>query len=72
MSLPFVLKVMPYRIKFFSESGDFAEAIVLGKNMVDAIEILMKENRSIDNVTNIEKVELIRLQESGVLTVQYK
>lgn len=67
MSLPFVVKVMPYRIKYFTESGDYNESIVLGKNIPDAIEVLLNLNNSSLNETIIETVELIRLQEGKVL-----
>jgi hypothetical protein len=69
--LPFALCVMPYRIKYFTCSGDFQESIVLGKDVNDAVATLLKEIKSIEGVWAIEKIELIRLQESKVLMTKY-
>jgi len=69
--LPFALHVMPYHIKYFTSLGDYAESIVLGKDINDAINTLMKTNKSIESIHNVEEITLIRLQESKVLMTNY-
>lgn len=69
--LPFALRVMPYHIKYFTSLGDYAESIVLGKDVKDAIDTLIKTNKSIESIYNIEEIKLIRLQESKVLMTKY-
>jgi hypothetical protein len=69
--LPFALRVMPYHIKYFTCSGDFQESIVLGKDVNDVVTTLLKEVKSIEGIWAIEKIELIRLQESKVLMTKY-
>jgi hypothetical protein len=66
--LPFVVCVMPYNIKFFTNSGNLAKSIVLAENETSAAKLIKSEYG--DSVI-IESIELIRLQENKVLLTKY-
>ena len=59
---------MQYRIKY-SVDGNYTESIVLGKDMIDAINTLIKDQKV--NIWDIESIELCRLQDSKVLLTKY-
>lgn len=68
VNLPYVLKVMPYRIEYYVD-GNYTESIVLGKDMIDAINTLIKDQKV--NIWEIESIELCRLQDSKILLTKY-